>query len=104
MCFGTTNARLRIAGMNCESGDLSLITTVCAPLALTDVTSLPSPVRPMRSSALSWRPAVRLQKTSAGVGPLPSDHFAFVARWSVSVLLPFDHFQVRASQGIVLLP
>ena len=28
-----------------------------------------------------------------------SDHLTFFARYSVSVLLPFDHFQVRASHG-----
>ena len=60
MCFGTTNTRLRIAGMNCESIVLSLRTTVCRPLDLIEAMLLSEPVSPMRSIALSWRPAVRL--------------------------------------------
>jgi hypothetical protein len=59
-CFGTTNCRLRMAGMNCESAVLSLITTANVPLALIEMTLLSAPMRPIRSIALSWRPAVRL--------------------------------------------
>ena len=33
MCFGTTNTRLRIAGMNWESLFFRTMTTWCAPLA-----------------------------------------------------------------------
>src|SRR5262245_45189848 len=102
--LGTTNCRLRMAGMNCESGVFSRITTVYAPAAPIERMLLPVPVRPMRSIVLSCRPAVRLYTASAAVTGLPFDHFAFLARWSVSVLLPLLHFQLRASHGIVLLP
>ena len=44
---------------------------------------------------------MRLYTTSPTVSGLPSDHFALGAIWSVSVLLPFDHFQLRASHGTV---
>jgi hypothetical protein len=45
-CFGTMNARLSVAEMNCESVVLSLITTVWAPLALIDAMLLSAPTRP----------------------------------------------------------
>src|SRR3954470_17481088 len=102
MCCGTTKARFRTAGMNCESDVFSLITTACAPLALIEAMLwLPLPTRPMRSITGLWRPAVRLYTTSATVSGLPSDHFALGAIWSVSVLFAFVHFQLRASHGTV---
>ena len=59
-CCGTTNCRFTVAAMNCESGVFSLMTTLYAPAALTDVMLLPAPTSPTRSMSLSCRPAVRL--------------------------------------------
>src|SRR3954454_17713258 len=87
MCFGTTKARFRTDGMNCESDVSSVMTTAWEPFALIEAMLLPVPTRPMRSIVLSWRPAVRLYTTSATVSGLPSDHFAFGAICIVSVLL-----------------
>src|SRR5262249_44412234 len=83
VAFGTKNARFRIAGMNCESDFLRLITTLYWPLALIDAMLLPVPTSPMRSIAAFWRPAVRLYATSAEVTGLPFDHVAFCARLRV---------------------
>jgi hypothetical protein len=60
MCFGTTNCLLTVAAMNCESGVLSVIATLYAPLALTETMLLPAPTSPTRSISLSCRPAVKL--------------------------------------------
>src|SRR5581483_1129087 len=79
-CCGTTNCRFRIAGTNCESGVLRVITTPYGPLALIEATFEPAPVSPMRSMALFWRPAVRLYTTSSDVSGLPSYQAAFLAR------------------------
>ncbi len=54
--------------------------------------------------SLSCRPARKLYTTSAESSFWPSDHLAFRARFSVSVLLPLLHFQLRASHGTGLRP
>ena len=80
------------------------MTTPYLPFALIEAMLFRAPVSPIRSIVLSWRPAVRLYTTSSDVSGFPSDHFAFFARLRVSVLLPFVHFQLRASQGTVWTP
>src|SRR5437899_3234860 len=104
MCRGMMNTLFRVEAMNCESGVFSEMTTEYAPLALTAVMFVSGRVNPTVSMTLFCLPAVRLYTTSVEVSALPSDHLTPFARLSVSVLLPFDHFQVRASQGSVGLP